>query len=145
MKIYFDTGILLKLYVREENSPDAVRLIQAHGTPICLTEFQHTELRNALHRKCARNEISHSELRKALRHIQNDSDAGVLVSPDLDWKAIFLTACRLTDKHAISVLCRTLDILHVATVLELGIKTLGTSDARQMELARKEKIKIATI
>lgn len=145
MKIYLDTGILLKLYVREENSPEAVRLVQSYGTPICLTEFQQTELRNALHRKCARSEISRAELHKALRHIQSDGDAGVLVSPDLDWKAVFLTACRLTDKHAFSVHCRTLDILHVATVLELGIKALGTTDARQMELARKEKIKILTI
>ncbi len=145
MKIYFDTGLLLKLYASEENSPEAVMLVQSHGAPICFTGFQHAELRNALYRKCARKEIKLRELRKSLKNIQSDMDTGVLLSPELDWKAVLARANRLTDKYALSIPCRTLDILHVATVLELGIASLGTTDARQMSLARKAGLKVVTL
>jgi predicted nucleic acid-binding protein len=142
VKIYFDTGLLLKLYVAEENSGKAVALVQKHGAPICFTGFQHAELRNALYRKCARKEIKPAELRIALKNIQSDTDAGVLVSPELDWQAVFVRANRLTDKFALSVPCRTLDILHVASVLELGMSSIATTDVRQISLARKARLKV---
>ena len=65
MTIYFDTGILLKLYSAEADSAKAIALVQRFGSPICFTDLQDAELRNALYRKNARNEISRQELRKA--------------------------------------------------------------------------------
>jgi predicted nucleic acid-binding protein len=145
LKIYFDTGLLLKLYAAEENSPEAVTLVQAYGAPICFTGFQHTELRNALHRKCARKEITLRQLRKSLAAIQSDLDTGVLLPPKLDWNAVLARADQLTDRYALSIPCRTLDVLPIATVMELGIKLLGSTDSRQMALARKAGLRIVTL
>lgn len=145
MKIYFDTGLLLKLYVAEENSRKAVMLAEKYGVPICLTGFQHAELRNALHRKCARKEITRQNLRASLTHIQGDLDTQVLRSPELDWNAILATAHRLTDRYALSVPCRTLDTLHIATALELKIPVLGSTDARQITLAKKAGLKVVSL
>jgi predicted nucleic acid-binding protein len=142
LKTYFDTGVLLKLYSAEENSPRAVALVESYGSPICFGGLQHTELRNALHRKCARKEITRQELRKALRDLQTDIDSGVLQPPEIDWNAVFVEANRLTDKCALSTQCRTLDTLHVATALQLGVASIGTTDERQKVLARKGGLKI---
>jgi len=142
LKIYFDTGILLKLYSTEPDSLAAIALVETYGSPICFSGLQDAELRNALHRKCARNEISHQDLRKALRHLLSDVDQGILQPPELDWNDVFTEAKRLTDKYTLSTQCRTLDTLHVATALNLGVKSIGSTDERQRLLARKVGLKV---
>jgi predicted nucleic acid-binding protein len=142
LRIYFDTGVLLKLYSAEENSARAVALIESYGSPICFSGLQHAELRNALYRKCARKEITPQELRRALKDLRSDIDNGVLHVPEIDWSAVFAEANRLTDKYALSTQCRTLDTLHVATALQLGAASIGTTDQRQKVLARKGGLKI---
>lgn len=81
--IYFDTGILLKLYSAEADSAKAIALVQRFGSPICFTDLQDAELRNALYRKNARHEIARPELRKALRDLQSDIDQAIL-QPSVD-------------------------------------------------------------
>jgi predicted nucleic acid-binding protein len=144
LKIYFDTGVLLKLYSAEEDSPRAVALVESYGSPIGFSGLQHTELRNALHRKSTRKEISRQELRRTLRNLQSDIDHGVLRPLEIDWKEVFVEANRLTDKYALSVQCRTLDTLHVATALKLEIASIGTTDERQKILAQKAGLKVVS-
>jgi predicted nucleic acid-binding protein len=142
LKIYFDTGLLLKLYSAEENSPKAVALVERYGVPIFFGGLQHAELRNALHRKCARKEITRQELMRALRDLQTDMDSGVLRNQEIDWSAVFAEANRSTDKYA---QCMTLDALHVATALKLGLTSIVTTDERQALLARKAGLKIVSL
>ena len=145
MNIYFDTGLLLKLYSYEPNSPLAITLIQSHGTPILLSGLQQTELRNALHRKRARREMTAVQLKRALRDLQRDLDGGVLRIPQVDWPEVWARADRLTTKYVRITSCRTLDVLHVAVALQLGVKLFGTTDQRQLLLARKAGLKIVTL
>ena len=144
MTIYFDTGILLKLYSAEADSAKAITLVQCFGSPICFTELQDAELRNALYRKNARNEISRQELRKALRDLQSDIDKAILQHPSIEWPEVFAEAKRLTSKYAFSTQCRTLDTLHVATALSLGVGSIGSTDERQRVLARKASLKVVS-
>ncbi|HEV3271834.1 MAG TPA: type II toxin-antitoxin system VapC family toxin [Candidatus Methylacidiphilales bacterium] len=145
MNVYFDTGLLVKLYLTEQNSSEATALIQGHGIPICFCGLQQTELRNALYRKCGRSEITERQLTVALKDIQSDMDGGVLQMPDIEWPEIWTNADRLTAKYALATQCRTLDMLHVAVAVQLGIKTFGTTDNRQMVLARKAGLKVISL
>ena len=145
MKIYFDTGLLLKLYSFESNSAQAIALIQSHGTPIILSGLQQTELRNALHRKRVRGKMTLAQLRKALKDLQRDLDGGVFFTPQVDWPEVWAQADRLTAKYVPILSCRTLDVLHIAVALQLGIKLFGTTDQRQLLLARKAVLKIVTL
>ena len=142
MKVYFDTGLLLKLYSVEPNSAQAVALVQSQGFPIVFCQLQQTELRNALYRKAARNEIDRRQLDKSLKRIQSDLDNGVLQISNLEWSEVWANADQLTTKYALVTQCRTLDVLHVAVALQLGIKTFGTTDVRQMVVARKAGLKV---
>ena len=145
MKVYFDTGLLVKLYLTEQNSPEATALIHSHGIPICFCGLQQTELRNALYRKCGRGEITKGQLAVALNDVQVDMDGGVLEAPEIDWPEVWITADRLTAKYAMATLCRTLDVLQVAAAMQLGIKIFGTTDSRQMVLARKAGLKVVSL
>jgi predicted nucleic acid-binding protein len=142
LKVYFDTGLLLKLYSVEPNSAQAVALVQSQGFPIVFCQLQQTELRNALYRKAARNEIDRRQLDKSLKRIQSDLDNGVLQISNLEWSEVWANADQLTTKYALVTQCRTLDVLHVAVALQLGIKTFGTTDVRQMVVARKAGLKV---
>jgi predicted nucleic acid-binding protein len=95
LTIYFDTGILLKLYSAEADSAKAIALVQRFGSPICFTDLQDAELRNALYGKNARNEISRPELRKALRDLQSDIDQAILQPPSIEWTEVFAEAINL--------------------------------------------------
>jgi predicted nucleic acid-binding protein len=145
LKIYFDTGVLVKLYLTEQNSLEATALIQSHGTPICFCGLQQTELRNALYRKCARREMTPLQLKKALKDVRDDLDNVVLKVPEVEWPEVWTKADRLTAQYALTTQCRTLDLLHVAVALQLGMKIFGTTDARQMTLARKAGLKVVSL
>lgn len=145
MKIYFDTGLLVKLYLVEQNSPEATSLIQSYGTSICFCGLQQTELRNALYRKCGRGEITKRQLEIVLKDVQADMDGGVLEMPDVEWREVWTEADRLTAKYALATQCRTLDVLHVAVAMQLDIKTFGTTDVRQMVVARKAGLKVVSL
>ena len=40
MDAYFDSAIIVKLYVQETRSPDAIRLVGAYVAPYALTQWQ---------------------------------------------------------------------------------------------------------
>ena len=48
----------------------------------------------------------------------------------------------LSEKYAGSTGCRSLDILHVASAIVLGIRDFLTFDARQGDLARKARLRV---
>ncbi len=116
--------------------------MQSYGMPIFCRGLQQTELRNALYRKCARGEITAAELKDALKAIQSDLDNGTLRSPQIAWPEVWTTAGRLTAKYTLATQCRTLDVLHVAQTLQLGLEEFGTTDARQTALARKTGLRV---
>ena len=85
------------------------------------------------------------QLKRALRDLQRDLDGGVLRIPQVDWPEVWARADRLTTKYVRITSCRTLDVLHVAVALQLGVKLFGTTDQRQLLLARKAGLKIVTL
>jgi predicted nucleic acid-binding protein len=131
LNVYFDTGLLLKVYSAEPNSAKASFLVQSQGTPLIFCQFQQTELRNALYRKVARKEIDRTQLGNSLRRIEADLAHGILEVPKVEWEKIWGSADQLTSKYALTTQCRTLDVLHVAVALQLEVRNFGTTDARQ--------------
>ena len=142
MKAYFDSAVLVKLYVAEPNSSEAARWAHHTGTPLVFTPLQELEIRNAIRLKTARREITDVELRKALRHIKADFDAGFLDRPALDWPQVWLKAEELSARHGQETQCRTLDTLHVATACCLGVREFITLDHRQAALAKKAGLRV---
>jgi predicted nucleic acid-binding protein len=51
------------------------------------------------------------------------------------WRATLRRAGEISREHTSTLGCRTLDVLHVATALELGLHAFITFDRRQRELA----------
>ena len=145
MNTYFDTGVLVKAYVFEPGTLEAMALIKRVKPPIPLTHLHGIEIRNALRLKCGRKEITELEMKASLRLFQADIDAGRLEKGSYELAGLFQRAESLSSKHAISILACTLDILHVAAALEIGCKEFVSFDKRQRSLASLEKLKILPV
>ena len=85
-----------------------------------------------------RRQIDEAEIEGLLGHIDDDLQRGRLARPIIDLGAAFRRAEELSRKHASKTLARTLDVLHVAALIEIGCGTLVSGDERQIILARAD-------
>lgn len=142
MTAYFDSGVLIKLYVPEPNSSEAAAWVRQYAGPIVFTQLHENEVRNAIRLKAARKEITDAQLRAALASITADFEQGILRRPALDWVSAWQTAEQLSHRYARETLCRTLDSLHVAVARVLRIADFISLDERQRKLATKAGMRV---
>ena len=128
---YFDSGVLLKLYLSEPNSPQAVTLVRENGGLPPITGLHRLEMKAAIGQKQDRGEISETARAQVLANFESDLAAGVFGGTSPAWAEVFMKAEGLASEHAATNLCRSLDTLHVALALELGATEFCTFDQRQ--------------
>jgi predicted nucleic acid-binding protein len=136
MDAYFDSAIIIKLYVQEVNSAHAIGLVSAYPAPAPLTTWQALEVKNATRLKAFRKEISASEMAQSIAAFEQDIAAKRWIRPDYSVAAIDQKAEELSASHAATLGCRTLDIIHVAAAVVIGVRDFVTFDNRQAALAR---------
>lgn len=139
---YIDTGLLVKLYTAEINSPQAVAIVSQFPAPLPLTAWQELELRTALRCRAFRGEITGIMLRAAMRALDSDILTGRWERPACDPYDVHREAERLSEKYAVILGCRTLDVLHVAAALVINAKPFVTFDARQGALAARAGLSV---
>ena len=133
---YFDSGVLLKLYLSEPNSPQAVALVQEKGWLPPIAALHRLEMKAAIGQKQGRGEITETERTEVLANFESDLAAGVFTEAATAWVGVFTRAESLASAHAAANLCRSLDTLHVALALELGATEFCTLDQRQATMAK---------
>ncbi len=134
--VYADTSFLCSLYLRDANTARATDFVTKHNPALVFTLWQRCELRNAVRLAVARGNTTPAAAQQALVDIAQDALAGDLIEATLVWPEVFETAETLSADHTASLAVRTLDLLHVAASLTLGVKTFVTCDDRQRALAR---------
>lgn len=135
MKAYLEPSFLVSLYTVDANSAAAATAIRSTAGPFPLTTFCELELTNALELRVFRREITAAQARLAVADLKKDLAGGVF-HPIPTPSAVYEEALRLARRHTALLGTRTLDILHVAAALKLGVPDLYTFDRRQAELAR---------
>ena len=142
MAVYFDTGLAMKLFVAEPNSPQVIALAAFLGEPLVFSDFQASELVTALYCKVGRNEISADDAAAVETRVRFEIKSGVLEWHDPTWKRVFSRTTQLAQRHGASTLCRTLDAIHVSIALVTNAKYFATLDKRQSVLAQNAGLKV---
>jgi predicted nucleic acid-binding protein len=137
MDAYFDSAIIVKLYVQEATSPVAIGLVGAYTAPYPLTHWQALEVKNAIRLKTFRQEITPAEMNQSLAAFEQDTTAGRWQRPGCAAATIEQKADELCAAYSAMLGCRTLDIIHVAAALVIGSKEFVTFDRRQGTLAKQ--------
>jgi predicted nucleic acid-binding protein len=137
---YVDSGVLVKLYVREPNSEEAAREVSRF--PFApLTPLHELEIRNTFRALQGRGAITDAQ-RAASEHVfEMDIAAGRLRRIVPDWTRVFADAEGLSRDFTTETLARSLELLHVASATNLAssvaVATFVTADRRQALIAEQ--------
>ena len=132
---YADPSALLKLYVHQ---PESARLsawrARIKGS-LVVTHHGRVEIINGICLAAFRRYITAEAMTDALASLEEDFAEGRYIRADLLWRAALKRAGDLSRKHTPALGCRSLDVLHVASALELERMNFLTFDRRQQKLA----------
>ena len=137
MSVYADTSFLVSLYVLDANSEKAASHMQQAKLPFLLTTFGELELTNAISLRLFRRELTPSKVKAARALVQKDLMDGVLLAKPMTMNN-FEKAMRMARGRTPQLGTRTLDILHVASALELKAEMFYTFDHNQARLGKTE-------
>ena len=143
-----DTSFLCALYVRQDNSLAAAAHFKAmpealHVSSLMLYEFrQSVRFQVWLHTRDKSKGYPQAIAEAALDGLQSDLETGVVVPVTADWPDVHRLAETLSKRHTMTGGHRSLDVLHVATALHLGVREFLTFDTNQRKLAAAEKLKV---
>lgn len=142
MIAYADTGFLCSLYAPDAHSAKVVARMKRQELPLPFTWLHRLEFRNALRLRVFRGEISGAERDASLNTALADLAAGVLVVRDPALAEVTTEAERLSALYTETLGTRSLDILHVAACLVLGLPDFLTFDHRQAKLAKAAGLRV---
>ncbi len=140
--IYVDPSALLKLYLREPESRAMAAWRNKVGDPLLVTLHGRVELTNGIGLAAYRGIISDQIHDAAMAALDDDFAQGRYKQGDVLWRATLKTAGELSRKHTRSIGCRSLDIVHVASAMELEFSYFATFDVGQRQLARAAGLKV---
>jgi predicted nucleic acid-binding protein len=110
--------------------------------PVMVTHHGRVELQNGICLAAHREVITDSVYEAALAALDDDFEQGRYVVTDMLWRATLKRAWDLSRQYTRKLGCRSLDVLHVASALELKCRSFLTFDMRQQQLARGVRLKL---
>lgn len=134
--IYADPSLLVSALIQDANTERALALIGSANRVIAITELVDVEIRNALELAAFRSPSAVDSVERAVERYGRMIQGGLWRMIEMDFKRCFQRARGLSRSHTRQSGCRSLDILHVAGAMELGIRRFWSLDAKQTTLAR---------
>ena len=144
-KNYVDPSALLKLYLNEPESRAMTAWRARVRGPLSVTHHGRIELVNGIALAAHRRLIDERAFKAALAALDDDFEQGRYTQADLLWRAALQRAADLSRNFSRTLGMRSLDVLHVASALELGFRTFISFDLRQQKLVRAVGLKLLTL
>jgi predicted nucleic acid-binding protein len=141
-QFYADPSALLKLYLNEPESRAMTAWRGKQTGPLAVTLHGRVELINGLALAAHRRLITEAVYTAALGALDDDFEYGRYRQADLLWRSALRRAGELSRQHTRTLGTRSLDVLHVASALELGLRRFVSFDERQQKLARAAGLKV---
>jgi predicted nucleic acid-binding protein len=141
LNAYADSSFVVSLYLTDEHSPEARRLVRLTNG-LVLTPFHLAEWAYALTQHQHRGTLSAATAKRLQTQFSSHQAAGLLHPTSLPENA-FERCADLAYRYGPKLGMRTLDTLHVACALELKAERFWTFDERQAKLAKAAGLKIS--
>ena len=136
MNPYADSGLLIKLYVRERNSAEAISALGKFKF-LALNQLQELEIRNTFRALEGRGLVTSFQRAASEHELEADLIVGRLQRNFFDWGLAFKEAMNLSQLFTADTLARSLDLLHVSIALISNSDLFLTGDKRQYAVAQK--------
>ena len=148
MIVFADTSLICALLREQDNSREADALFSEVGRAITLSTLVAFEFRQSARLQAFRFDADRTqgwperETGRMLAQFDANVAAGVFVFTEVDWADAYSLAERLSAAHTRKEGYRTLDVLHVATAVQLKATLFLTLDGPQAALARAAGLKV---
>lgn len=142
---YFDTSVLVRLYVIEDYTDAVASYVTSRGTSVAIHGLHELELENGLRSKVFRKEMTATQRDEVLGRVARDINDGLLARPPVNWPEVFREARRVSSVITDRSGCRSLDILHIAAALHWHCSLFVSLDDRQMKAAALARLKVVDV
>lgn len=132
---YVDSSALRQLYAHDKHSAALSAWRLKHPGALGVTRFSRVELVNSMAAAVPRRHLSEADFQDFIGDLATDFAAQRLRLVDVPWRAVLDSAADLSRLHTPALGTRSLDVLHVASALELKARWFVTYDHRQARLA----------
>lgn len=139
---YVDTSALRQFYVHDAHSMAMATWRFKNPEPLSLTRFGRAELVNSIASAVFRRDIPETAFPSFVQELAADLLDGRLRLVDVPWRAMLDQAAELSRQYTPALGTHSLDVLHVASALELGMNQFVTYDVRQARLAKARGLKV---
>lgn len=137
-----DSSLIVPLYLQEPSSALADAACLSVAPPIRLSEWHRVEVASAFQRAVKTGRITDAQAALLWQDFTSDIASGRFEIVAVDHAAVLARALMLTQKHTATLGARTLDLIHVATALEIGVTDFLSLDNRQRQAATAEGLNV---
>lgn len=137
-----DTSFVFSLYGADVNTASAKARMADASEPLVLTGLHRFELGNALRLAVYRGILLPDEAKRRLADFDADVAGGLVVIVAVESVALFNRASVLSESHTAVQGQRSMDILLVATAMEMEASDFLSFDDRQRALAEAEGLRV---
>lgn len=137
-----DSSLIVALYLPEPNSALADAACKALPPPLRLSEWHRVEIANAFERAARNGRITAAQAAQLWQDFTADIASGRFEIVAVDHAAMLARALALAQKHTAPLGTRTLDLIHIATALEIGAVDFLSLDNRQRQAANAEGLNV---
>lgn len=141
--IYADPSLLVSTLIQDANTERALALVASAKRVVAITELVDVEIRNALELAAFRSPRAVSTVERAVERYGRMIQGGLWRMIEVDYQRCLQRARGLSIAYTRRSGCRSLDILHVAGAMELGIRKFWSLDAKQSGLAREVGMEVS--
>lgn len=140
--VYADTSFLLSHYINDDHTDRARSLIWEVPTPLRISQLGILEYHSSLWRKVGTDGFNRAHAERAIRLFERQIAEGWFVVAAIADGIVYERAKSLATVYSSDLKVRSLDILHVAFALEMGLSEFWTFDDRQKRLAEAVGLRI---
>jgi predicted nucleic acid-binding protein len=144
-EVYVDPSALARLFIHSEGSREMSAWRAKAGGGLAVTHHGRVEIVNAICRLAFSGHLDPGGLASALAEFDAEFAEGRFWQADILWRAALDRAADLSRRHTPTLGTRSLDVLHVACALELGLRRFLTFDRRRRDLAAAAGLKLVRL
>jgi predicted nucleic acid-binding protein len=142
MSAMADSSLIVALYLNEADSARADAACASVAPPVRLTDWHRVEIANAFQRAVKNARITREQATLLWQDFTEDVATGRFEIIKVDHAAVLARTLILTQKHTAKSGTRSLDLIHIASALEIGVTDFLSFDNRQRDAAKAEGLKV---